>query len=130
MLHCSRILILSLLREDATMSNEVYDQWLELAKNAAEPMLKLNELSARTLEKMARQQFDMARDYMDFGARQVQLLSEAKDPAKWVQTQGEMATELSKKMMARADELVQLATETQKEMSAWAESTAKAAPGS
>jgi phasin family protein len=111
------------------MSNEVYDQWLELAKNAAEPMLKLNELSARTLEKMARQQFDIARDYMDFGARQVQLLSEVKDPAKWVQAQGEMATELSKKMMARADELVKLATETQKEMAAWAESSAKTASG-
>jgi len=112
------------------MSNEVYDQWLDLAKNAAEPMLKLNALSTRALEKMARQQFDIARDYMDFGARQVQLLSEAKDPTSWVQAQGEIASELSKKMMARAEEMVALATETQKEMAAWAEESTKAAAGS
>jgi len=109
------------------MSDEVYDQWLELAKNAAEPMLKFNEITARALEKTARQQFDLARDYMDLGARQVQLLNEAKDPQKWLQGQGEMATEFGKKMMARAQELVDLATQTQKDMTAWMEETSKKA---
>ncbi len=109
------------------MANEVYDQWLELTKNATEPMMKFNEITARALEKVARQQFDLARDYMDLGARQVQLLSEAKDPQKWIQGQGEMATEFGKKMMARAQEMVDLATQTQKEMTAWIEEAAKKA---
>ena len=106
-------------------NNEVYAQWVDFAKNATEPMLRFNELSARALEKAARQQFDLARDYMDLGSRQVQLLNEAKDPQKWVQAQGDLASEFSKKMMARAEEFMQLANETQKEMTQWAEEAAK-----
>lgn len=106
-------------------NSEVYAQWVEFAKNATEPMLRFNELSARALEKAARQQFDLARDYMDLGSRQVQLLNEAKDPQTWVQAQGDLASEFSKKMMARAEEFMQLATETQKEMAQWAEAAAK-----
>ncbi len=87
--------------------------------------MKFNEITARALEKAARQQFDLARDYMDLGARQVQLLNETKDPQKWLQSQSQMATEFGEKMMARAQELVELATQTQKDVTVWMEETSK-----
>ena len=107
------------------MKEDVFGQWVEFTKNATEPMMKLNEVSARALEKVARQQFDLARDYVDLGTRQVQLLGEAKDPQKWAQDQAELASEFGKKLMARAQESVALATQTQKEMTALAEKVAK-----
>ena len=107
------------------MKEDAFEQWVEFTKNATEPMLKLNEVSARALEKVARQQFDLARDYVELGNRQMQLLGEAKDPQKWAQDQAELASEFGKKLMARAQETVALATETQKEMTTLAEKVAQ-----
>lgn len=109
------------------MTTDAYTQWVEYTKGAAEPMLRLNELSARTLEEVARQQFDLAKDYMDLGAKQVQLLSDAKDPQKWAEQQGVLATEFGQKLMSRAEEFVALATKTQQEMVQLAEESAKKA---
>ncbi len=109
------------------MKEDVFEQWVQFTKNATEPMMKLNEVSARALEKVARQQFDLARDYVDMGNRQMQLLGEAKDPQKWAQDQAELASEFGKKLMARAQETAALATETQKEMTTLAEQVAKTA---
>ena len=109
------------------MKDDVFEQWVEFTKNATGPMLKLNEVSARALEKVARQQFDLASDYVELGARQMQLLSEAKDPQIWAQEQADLATEFGKKLMARAQESMALATQTQKEMTELAEKLAKSA---
>jgi phasin family protein len=107
------------------MAEDVFKQWVEFTKNATEPMQKLNEVSARALEKVAQQQFDLARDYVDLGTRQMQLLGQAKDPQKWAQDQAALASEFGKKLVARAQESVALATQTQKEMTAFAEDLAK-----
>lgn len=107
------------------MKNELFEQWVSLSKEAAEPMLKLNELSAKAMEQTARQQLELARDYLDLGARQVQLMSNSQDPQKWLSEQGELATEFSRKLMGRAETFMQLATQTQKELSDWTEANAK-----
>ena len=109
------------------MKEDAFGQWVEFTKNATEPMMKLNEVSARALEKAARQQFELAQEFIQLGSRQMQLLGEAKDPQKWAQEQAELASEFGKKLMARAQESVALATETQKEMTALAEKVAKTA---
>lgn len=107
------------------MKNELFEQWVALSKEATEPMLKLNELSAKAMEHAARQQLELARDYLDLGARQVQLMSTVQDPQKWVAEQSELAGEFSRKLMGRAEAFMQLATQTQKELADWAEDSAK-----
>ena len=109
------------------MKEDVFEQWVQFTKNATEPMMKFNEVSARALEKIARHQFDLAQDYVNLGNRQMQLLGEAKDPQKWAQDQAELASEFGKKLMARAQETMALATQTQKEMTDLAEKLAKSA---
>ncbi len=109
------------------MKQDAFEQWVEFTKNATEPMMKLNEVSARALEKAARQQFELAQEFIQLGSRQMQLLGQAKDPQKWAQEQAELASEFGKKLMARAQDSVALATETQKEMTALAEKVAKTA---
>jgi phasin family protein len=109
------------------MKEDAFEQWVESTKNATEPMLKLNEVLVRAMEKVAREQFDLARDYVDLGTRQMQLLGAARDPQKWAQDQAALTSEFGKKLMARAQESVALATQTQKEMTELAEKVAKSA---
>lgn len=107
------------------MKNELFEQWVAMSKDAAEPLMKLNELSAKAMEQAARQQLELARDYLDFGARQVQIMGNAQDPRAWVSEQGELASEFSKKLLGRAESFMQLATQTQQELSDWAERNAQ-----
>ncbi len=109
------------------MKNDPFEQWLTYAKTATEPVLKLNEISAKAMERMARQQFDVAQDYLELGSKQMQLLGATQDPQKWLAEQGDLATEFSKKLMARAEEFAKIAAETQQEMAAWADAAAKQA---
>jgi phasin family protein len=110
-----------------TMKSELYDQWLELSKNAAEPMLRLNEISARAMEKVARQQMDLARDYLDLGAKNLKLLGERKDPREIMAEQGDLVSVFGKKLLGRAEEFMGIATDTQKEIATWVEAAARKA---
>lgn len=109
------------------MKSELYDQWVELSKNAAEPMLRLSEISARAMEKVARQQMDLARDYLDLGARNLKLLGENKDPRQLMSEQGELVSEFGKKLLGRAEAFMQVATDTQKDIAGWVEEAARRA---
>ena len=107
------------------MSNEAFEQWLAFSKDASEPFVKLNELSDKAMEQVARQQLDMARDYLDLGSRQMELLSSAKDPQEWLKNQSELSTDFSRKLVDRAEEFMRIAGDTQKEVAAWTEQTAE-----
>ena len=41
------------------MNKGVFDEWLKLSKNAVEPMMRLNEITVRAMERVARQQLDV-----------------------------------------------------------------------
>ncbi len=107
------------------MKNELFEQWMTMSKEAAAPMMKLNQLSAKAMEQVARQQLEIAQDYVDLGARQAELFVSAQDPAQWITAQGELTGEFSKKLMGRTESFMKLAGETQKEMTAWAEQNAE-----
>ncbi len=128
MLHCSKREIEAFPKQkEATMKNELFDQWVEFSKNANEPLLQLSEITAHAMEQVARQQMDLARDYMELGTRQVELLGSAADPQKWLSEQSALATEFGNKLMGRAKDFAAIATETQKSVSDWAETAAKKA---
>ena len=109
------------------MTNEPFEQWVEFSKNANEPLLRLSEITAHAMEQVARQQLDLARDYVELGTRQAELLSRAQDPEKWLSEQSTLASEFGKKLMSRAQEFAGIATETQKSVAAWAETATKQA---
>ena len=43
------------------MNKEIFDEWLKLSKSAVEPMMRLNEITVRAMERVARQQLDVPR---------------------------------------------------------------------
>ena len=68
-------------REEVTiMKKEIFDEWLKLSKNAVEPMMRLNEITVQAMERVARQQLDVARDYLDLGTKQATIMGAAENP--------------------------------------------------
>ena len=103
------------------MNTEMYDQWLNMSKTAVEPMMRLNEITAHAMERVARQQLDLAREYVGLGARQMELLGANSDPKAMLAEEGKLVAEFGDKLRERAQAFVQIATETQQAVSAWAE---------
>ncbi len=107
------------------MKNELVEQWAEFSKNANEPLLRLSEITSHAMEQVSQQQLDLAREYLELGTRQVELLRSAQDPEKWVSEQGHLASEFGNKLMDQAKAFAAIATETQKSVAGWAEEAAK-----
>ena len=86
--------------KELTMNSELFEQWTEFAKNANEPPLRLGEITGQAMEQLLRQQLELVRDYVDLGARQVELLGSAQDPQKWLTEQSALASDFGKKLIA------------------------------
>jgi hypothetical protein len=133
MLHCSKIRqaccgkagIINLMG-DTTMNSEVFDEWVKLSKSAVEPMMKLNEITVTAMERVARQQLDVARDYLELGTRQASVLSKAEKPDDILTEQGQLVSEFGDRLLNRAQEFARIATETQQAVASWAEGAARA----
>ena len=113
--------------KELTMKNELFEQWMDFAKNANEPLLRLGEITAQAAEQLLRQQMELARDYVELGTRQMELLGSAQDPQKWMTEQGALASEFGKKLMSRSQAFAEVATEAQKAITGWTEDAAKKA---
>jgi hypothetical protein len=112
-------------RETATMNTEVFNEWVKLSKSAVEPMMKLNQITVTAMERVARQQLDVARDYLDLGTRQTSILSKAERPEDMLTEQGQLVSEFGERLINRAQEFARIATETQQAVASWAEEAAK-----
>lgn len=137
MLHCSKTLSerpptagrAVTLREQSAMNTELFNEWAKLSKRAVEPMMKLNEITVAAMERVARQQLDVARDYLDLGARQASILSKADTPDDMLTEQGRLVSEFGERLINRAQEFARIATETQQAVANWAEEAAKKSTG-
>jgi phasin family protein len=109
------------------MKKEIFDEWLKLSKNAVEPMMRLNEITVQAMERVARQQLDVARDYLDLGTRQATIMGAAENPEELLAEQGQLVSEFGERLINRAQEFAKIATETQQAVTAWAEETTKKA---
>ncbi len=109
------------------MKKEIFDEWLKLSKNAVEPMMRLNEITVRAMERVARQQLDVARDYLDLGTKQATIMGAAENPEDLLTEQGKLVSEFGERLINRAQEFARIATETQQSVTEWAEEAAKKA---
>lgn len=135
MLQCSKISPavfagrVSHLSGDTNMTTEVFDEWVKLSKSAVEPMMKLNEITVTAMERVARQQLDVARDYLDLGTRQASVLGKAEKPEDILAEQGQLVSEFGERLLNRAQEFARIATETQQAVASWAEEASRKAAG-
>jgi len=111
------------------MKTEAFNEWVKLSKSAVEPMMKLNEIAVTAMERVARQQLDVARDYLDLGTRQATILSKAENPEDMLTEQGELVSEFGERLINRAQEFTRIATETQQAVASWAEEAGRKTTG-
>jgi len=101
------------------MNTQVYDQWLEASRASMAPLMRWNEIATQSAEKCARYGLAVTQDCLDIGTRQLQLLGEVKDPQKWAVESSKLASELSRKLMGRATEGLEVAKETRDALAAF-----------
>ncbi len=111
------------------MNSEAFNEWLKLSRSAVEPMTKLNEITVSAMERVARQQLDVARDYLDLGTRQASILSSVESPEDMLSEQGQLVSEFGERLINRAQEFARIATETQQAVANWAEEATRKATG-
>ena len=107
------------------MTTPLFDQLLEANRNAFAPIVRWQEVAAETAQKLVQHNLAVAKDYVEFGTRQWQLLGEAKDPQKWAAEESRIAAEFGQKLVDRTSEFFKVAREAQDAFGAWAQTAAR-----
>ena len=96
-----------------TQPNFDFSAIVDTYRQAFAPVLAAQQSSVKTLERLARYQFAVAGDYLEWSLAQVKASSEPKSVADLVSQQTALNTGLTAKLRARAEEFTQIASETQ-----------------
>lgn len=88
-------------------------------REAFAPVFTAQQTALRTLERVARYQFAVCNDYLDWTLSHAKASVEPKPVADLVGQQTELNTAFGDKLRARAEELTQIAAETRGTMTQW-----------
>ena len=108
------------------MSERTFDlsTLLDSYRDAFAPVLRAQQEGFKTLERLARYQFAVAGDYLEWSLAQAGASVQTKSVADLVGQQTELSTRLGDKLRTRAKELTQIATETQSVVTQWIDAAA------
>lgn len=98
--------------------------FLEATQKAFAPVVRLNEISARSIEKIARLNYDLLGDFMNFGLAQLHLGSHVKDVPALMQKATELTHQFVEKQTQRSQDFLKLASESQADYTQWFDKTA------
>jgi phasin family protein len=103
------------------MTNQKFDidSALNTFRETFGPVFKVQQKGVQALERLARYQFAVAGDYLDWTLAHAQVGVTSSSLTEGVAQHTELNSRLSAKLRARAQELSQIATETQGEVSHW-----------
>ena len=88
-------------------------------RQAFAPMFTAQQKYLKTVERLARYQFAVAGDFMDWSLSHAKAGTEPQTVADLVGQQTALNTQFSDKLRARAEEFTQIASETQGAVSQW-----------
>ena len=90
-----------------------FSAYTDFAKRAFAPATRLNATVLGNLESLARFQYDLAGDFMQFALDQMQATVKAKDLGTLVARQSEIASKFVEKSAERQQAFARIATEAQ-----------------
>lgn len=111
---------------DKAVSN-VFENVTEAHKKAVDALLGFNKIAVRTQGLLAGQQLAALEKVFDAGSRNLQLVSETRDPRELVARQTEVAVELGETLVAVAREALDIQAQARDEVAAMMEEGLKAA---
>jgi phasin family protein len=112
------------------MTDRTFDvnTWFESYRSAFAPVLRAQQEAMKSVERLARYQFGVAGDYLDWSLAQTKAAGAAKSAAELVAQHTDINGRLSEQLKKRAQEFTAIATETQGAVNQWlGEATAKVA---
>lgn len=100
-------------------SSTTTTDYSEMARRAMGPATRLNETVVAGVERIARFQYELAGDLLQFGLDQLNATVKAKDLPTLIAKQRELATKFVEKSQSRQQALAELATESQADLAKW-----------
>jgi hypothetical protein len=101
---------------------------LETYRNALAPAVSAQQEALKTVDRLARYQYAVMGDYLEWSLTQAQTLIGAKSPAELVAKQTELGTKISEQLRGRVQELTTITGEAQSTLSQlFTEASAKVA---
>ena len=92
-------------------------------RDAFAPLLRAQQEALKTVERLARYQFAVAGDYLEWSLGQAKASVGPKSAAELIGQQTTLNVSLSDKLRARAEEFSKIATETQGAVTQWLDET-------
>jgi phasin family protein len=110
---------------DKTINN-VFGNVTEAHKKAVDALMGFNKIAVRTQGLLASQQLAAMEKLFDAGSRNLQLVTEARDPKELMSRQTEVAVELGEKLVAVAQEALEIQAQARDEVASLVEDGFKA----
>jgi phasin family protein len=110
---------------DKSVSN-VFENVTEAHKKAVDALMGFNKIAVRTQGLLAGQHLAAMERFFDAGSRNLQLVSESRDPKELMARQTEVAVELGEKLVAVAQEAMDIQTQARDEVASLVEDGMKA----
>ncbi|MEX0733205.1 MAG: phasin family protein [Steroidobacteraceae bacterium] len=103
------------------MTNPTFDfnSFIDAGKKAFAPAVKFNELSMQGFERIARQQYAFAGEWLEFSLQQLQLASTVRDINDLTTRQIELSTQFAERATQRSQDLIKLSSEHQAQLTKW-----------
>jgi len=103
--------------------------YTDFARRAFAPAFRFNETLVGNIERVARFQYEVTGDLMQFALDQMHAGAKAKDLPTLLARQREIATKFAEKATVRQQSLAEMAAESQASLAKWMEDAASAATG-
>jgi phasin family protein len=103
--------------------------YTDFAKRAFTPATRFNEVMVGNIERVARFQYELTGDLMQFVLDQMNATVKAKDLPTLLSKQREIATKFAEKATTRQQALAEMATESQAGLARWIEDATSLASG-
>lgn len=103
--------------------------YTDFAKRAFAPAVRFNETLVGNIERVARFQYEVTGDLMQFALDQMHASVKAKDLPTLLAKQREIATKFAEKATVRQQTLAEMAAESQASLAKWMEDAASVATG-
>jgi phasin family protein len=110
---------------DKSVSN-VFENVTEAHKKAVDALMGFNQIAVRTQGLLAGQHLAAMERFFDAGSRNLQLVSESRDPKELMARQTEVAVELGEKLVAVAQEAMDIQAQARDEVASLVEDGMKA----
>ncbi|MEI8297887.1 MAG: phasin family protein [Pseudomonadota bacterium] len=102
-----------------TNSTTEINAFLENSRKFAEPMTRLQALSARTFERFARYGYEVAGDYLNLSLASLHAATQTHELPALLKKQTELTTAYVEKQTQRSQDFLKLAGEAQADVTQW-----------